>query len=295
MLSILIPTYHYHTLPLVEELVQQCELCAIPFEIIVQDDAPNSTCATTNNAINKIAHCSYHINRVNLGRGANINSMSEKAQYPWLLILDCDTFPTTNNFIKNYIAFIKEEKGTIAFGGIAYKEEVPQKEAMLRWVYGQKREALPLAIRKQHPNQNALTSNLLIAKDIFIKTLFTTTITQYGYEDLVLLYELEQQNNIVTHLDNNCYHLNLETSEAFIAKTKLALENLKKLHHEHPEMVKHSKIVRLYSLVQRWYLLPLLRFSFGLTHKSTLSNLRSAKPSLHLFDWYKIGYFSSIQ
>ena len=295
MLSILIPTYHYNTLPLVEELVQQCELCSIPFEIIVQDDAPDSTCATTNDAINEIAHCSYHINKANLGRGANINAMAQKAQFPWVLILDCDTFPATNHFIKNYITFIKEEKGAIAFGGIAYKEEAPQKEAMLRWVYGNKREALPLEIRKQHPNQNALTSNLLIAKDIFIKTPFTSTITQYGYEDLVLLYELEQQSSIVSHLDNCCYHLNLETSEAFISKTKLALENLKKLHHEHPEMVKHSKIVRLYTLVQRWYLLPLLRFAFDLTHKNTLANLRSAKPSLRLFDWYKIGYFSSIQ
>ena len=39
MLSILIPTYNYSVFPLVLELKNQADLLAIPYEVLVLDDA----------------------------------------------------------------------------------------------------------------------------------------------------------------------------------------------------------------------------------------------------------------
>ena len=88
MISILIPSYNYNTLPLVEELHSQAILENVVFEIIVQDDAsPENANKQINSEINKIANCRFERNKVTLGRGQNRNSLVAKANYSWLLFL----------------------------------------------------------------------------------------------------------------------------------------------------------------------------------------------------------------
>lgn len=182
MLSILIPTYNYNTFPLVLELHKQCLDCEIEFEILCQDDASGSNWNTENQKINSLDNCTFFINNSNLGRGNNINSLVEKSKYDFLLLMDCDTFPTQNDFIQKYCEVIPT--ASVVFGGILYEKKIPSKEQLLRWVYGNKREALSLENRNKKPNFNALTSNLLIKKEIISQYPFDATITNYGYEDL---------------------------------------------------------------------------------------------------------------
>lgn len=180
MLSILIPVYNYNVLELVTELVKQCDLCGINFEILCQDDASNSKENIQNQEINSFSNCSFFANEINLGRGKNINSLARKAKYDWLLILDCDTFPSNNNFIQNYISALSES-ANIIFGGIIYEDKRPSNEKLLRWIYGKERETSAL-----------LSSNLLIKKDIFLQYPFDESITKYGYEDLVFFSVLKR-------------------------------------------------------------------------------------------------------
>ena len=79
-----------------------------------------------NEIINSLENCSFFVNSNNLGRGKNINLLAEKAKYDYLLILDCDTFPTQNNFIKNYISTTNNIENLVVFGGIQYKKEKPE-------------------------------------------------------------------------------------------------------------------------------------------------------------------------
>ncbi|MEZ0129720.1 glycosyltransferase family 2 protein [Flavobacterium sp. LBUM151] len=151
MLSILIPVYNYNVLPLVNELVKQCSFNGIDFEILCQDDASNSSENILNQEINLLPNCSFFVNETNLGRGKNINSLSLKAIYDWLLILDCDTFPAQNDFVKKYIDAISNLKNNILFGGIIYENKKPENDQLLRWIYGNKRETVTI-----------LTSNLII-------------------------------------------------------------------------------------------------------------------------------------
>lgn len=292
MLSILIPTYNYNVYSLVSELHKQCMECKITFEILCQDDATDQI-ESENQKIDSLENCNFSKNLTNLGRGKNINSLAEKAQFKWLLIMDCDTFPTKNNYIQKYISEINEDE-KVFFGGIEYQKEKPNNDQLLRWIYGNSRETLSVEKRNSNPNENALTSNLLIQKKVFVSNKFDASITQYGYEDLLFLCELKKKGILVSHIDNSTYHLGLETSQQFLDKTKTALENLKLISETNSLDSSESKILRIYIFLKRFYLVSLISSLFKKTERKITNNLLSQKPSLLLFDLYKLGYYCSI-
>lgn len=294
MLSILIPIYNYNAFPLVSELRKQCLDCSMEFEIICQDDASNEF-ISENQAINTLENCGFSSNAFNLGRGKNINTLAQKAKFDWLLILDCDTFPKDQNFIQNYTTAIEENKSPIVFGGIVYESQKPEKEKLLRWIYGNKRETLSIEKRIQSPTNSALTSNLLIKKELFLQYPFDASITKYGYEDLCFLTVLGTQNISVSHIDNPTFHLNLETSEIFLEKTKTALENLAFIMESGVLETVDSKIIKAYSFLETMKLTEIIAAIFKKSEAGITANLLSNNPSILLFDCYKLGYFCQIK
>ena len=293
MLSILIPIYNYNAYPLILELHKQCLECEIEFEIVCQDDV-SSTYLPENNAINTLQNCSFSINKNNLGRGRNINSIAEKAKFNWLLILDCDVFPTDKYFIKNYIEAISSNIYKIIFGGISYESRTLENQKLLRWVYGSKRESLSVELRRKKPFSSALTSNILIEKELFIKNPFDNSIIKYGYEDMCLLSVLESNKNQILHINNPAFHLNLETSNQFLEKTKIALENLNFIIDANILNPKDLKIIKIYNFVKKNGLKKFVVFIFNKFEGRIIWNLLSEKPSLLLFDLYKLGYYCTI-
>jgi len=295
MLSILIPTYNYNVYPLVLELKLQADCLGIDYEILVQDDASFSELNIENKIINTNKNCFFFVNNSNLGRGKNINSLAEKAKHSWLLILDCDTFPVQKDFIKKYITIITNSDHRVIFGGIEYKKEKPEKEKLLRWVYGNKRESLSLKTRNEKPNSRALTSNLLIQKELFIKNSFNDSITKYGYEDLCFLAALQTKGIQVSHIDNPAFHLNLETSALFLDKTKTALENLAFIVDSKIINTIDSKIFIIHQLLQKLMLVKSTSYIFQKLESNIKTNLLSENPSLFLFDLYKLGYYCNLK
>ncbi len=293
MLSILIPIYNYNAYPLILELHKQCLECEIEFEIVCQDDV-SSTYLPENNAINTLQNCSFSINKNNLGRGRNINSIAEKAKLNWLLILDCDVFPTDKYFIKNYIEAISSNKNKIFFGGISYESRTLENQKLLRWVYGSKRESLPVELRQKNPFSSALTSNILIEKEVLTENPFDNSIIKYGYEDLCLLSVLESKKIQILHINNSAYHLNLETSNQFLEKTKTSLENLNFIIDANILNPKDLKIIKIYNFVKKNGLKKFVVFIFNKFEGRIIWNLLSEKPSLLLFDLYKLGYYCTI-
>lgn len=292
MLSILIPIFNYNSYPLVNELSKYCLESKIHFEILCQDDASNEF-LDENQIINTLENCNFSSNNSNLGRGKNRNKLADKAQHEWLLFMDCDTFPTQNNFIGNYICQInKEEK--VVFGGIEYQKEKPADDQLLRWIYGNARESLSVKKRNTNPNGNALTSNILIKKNVFLSNKFDESITKYGYEDLVFLSDLKKKGFIVKHIDNPIYHLGLEISQQFLDKTKIAIENLKILTATTSLDSSESKLLKVSILLKRLYLVNFVAYLFKKNERKMEQNLLSQSPSLMLFDLYKLGYFCSI-
>ena len=293
MISILIPTYDYSALPLAETLHLQCSQLGIPFEILCRDDASGSPINAENNRINELPNSSFSANETNLGRGKNINAMAADARHDWLILLDCDIWPTTENFIENYLAIIKSTDCNAAYGGIIYKDEKPKNEEMLRWIYGRKRESIPLEQRKNDPYGTTLTSNLAIRKDIFLQHLFHEDITEYGCEDIVFRHNLRESGVAIAQIDNLAYHLNLETSQTFLNKTKISLQNLSNLHESGLITASESQLIRAFTKLKSWKLDSMMAKLFKHWAKPAERNLLSKKPSLFVFDMYRLGYFCS--
>jgi len=144
MLSILLPTYDRDMLPLVEVLHQQCIEAAYPFEILVFDDASHSHWNPSNEKINSWPHCQFISHTENKGRAANRNALATAAKGTHFLFLDGDMMPQHADFIPRYLKAIQEHH--IIFGGIAYQTEKPTANFRLRWIYGKKREEIPMPL-----------------------------------------------------------------------------------------------------------------------------------------------------
>ena len=294
MISILIPTYNFNVFPLVQNLFQQCKKAEIHYEIMVLDDAStDKKTVEKNSRINKLANCSFQVLEENIGRSKIRNLLAEKANYDWLLFLDSDTFPSNSNFIQKYIDTLSNEISVI-FGGISYPEKTSENFS-LRHKYGSERESLPLTERLKNPYRSFITMGFAIKKEVFETIEFNENLAVYGYEDSVFGYELQEKNISLLHIDNPVIHLNLETNADFIKKSKLALRNLMDFYESGVIDGKTVKILKTYLKLKKINLLFGVRWFYRFSKNRLLKNLNSPKPSLFLFDLYRLGYLSSLK
>jgi GT2 family glycosyltransferase len=292
MLSILIPTYNYEVYELVKVLNKQAQDAKIEFEIIVLDDGSQKF-QTENNKINEFQFCTYEILKVNIGRSAIRNLLAKKAAFDNLLFLDSDTIPIETNFISNYLLQItKEEK--IVSGGILYPELKPKKNQLLRWKYGNSREALSAKIREENPYLRLLTLNFMIQKSVFEKVSFNEKIPNLRHEDTLFSYNLKQQNILVEHIENPVYHNGLDDFEVALKKENESLIALKYLVENQLIPYDYISLSKLFYTLKKIKLVFLLKVFYKTTKPILLKNLASKNPSLFIFDLYRLGYFSSL-
>lgn len=289
MLSIIIPIYNYDAFPLVKELHSQCLEAKIDFEIICIDDV-STLYAEANTAITNLSHCKLIVLQKNIGRSQIRNQLASQSQYKWLLFLDCDIFPKDSVFIKNYLQQITIGTHKVFSGGLVYAKNKPQNNELLRWVYGKSREEIPLIIRKKNPYLTALVSNIVIHKTVFETISFNENIKTYGYEDYFFIQQLKQNHIAVLPIENPVLHLNLETSVVFLQKTKTALETLFQISNNNNTVI-NTPLIKSYKKLDVLHFTALLSFIFQKTKPRLERQLLSKKPSLFVFDLYKIGYF----
>jgi len=296
MISILIPTYNFNTLPLVTELYNQITLENIEFEIIVQDDAsPINENTEINTKISEFNHCRFVRNETNLGRGQNRNALVAKAQYDWILLMDCDMFPKSKNFIKIYLRSIQKETQKAVFGGIIYFDEKPKKDEVLRWVFGKNREEIPLKKRLTSIYHYTLISNILLRKELLTTHPFDNEIYDYGYEDIVFILALKNHNIPITHIENPAFHLNLEKSAIFLEKFHSSLQNLKLVIDRGIIKYEDTALTRTYLKIEKLKMVKLAVFLFQFLKNRFTRNLLSDNPSIFIFDVYRLGYFCQLK
>ncbi len=293
MLSILIPTYNYNALPLVKELKQQCDAIEIIYDITVYDDCSPNPIAE-NNKINSLKNCNYTFLDQNIGRSAIRNSLAHNATYDTLLFLDVDTFPKNKDFIKKYIqAFTPQTE--IIYGGIEYQKETPDTSIILRWIYGKKREALSVIERKKNCYLRFLTLSFIIKKSVFNKIKFNETIPNLRHEDTLFALEAKKHKIHLLHINNPVIHLGLETSNQFLKKSLESVDVLKYFIDNNLLKSKDTSLSEIASKVKRLGLSTLFNFFYKISEPLIKRNLLSKKPSLILFDLYRLGYFLNLK
>lgn len=292
MLSILIPTYNCNIFNLVNVLSIQASDTSIKYEIIVLDDGSKKF-HSENNKINEFQFCTYEILKVNIGRSAIRNLLARKAQFDNLLFLDSDTLPIHDNFISNYISKISGNEKIVS-GGILYSVIKPQESQLLRWKYGNSKEALSAKAREKNPYLRLLTLNFMIKKTIFEKVIFNENIPNLRHEDTLFSYELKNHNIRVEHIDNPVYHLGLDEFESAIKKENESLIALKFLIENQLIPTDYIGLSKLFYRLKKMQVVFVLRVFHKITKPFLLKNLASKNPSLFIFDLYRLGYFASL-
>lgn len=292
MLSILIPVYNYDVFSLVEKLHKQAVGLNIEFEIICLDDSSVNFTAE-NQQINQFKNCSFIVLEKNIGRSAIRNLLAEKAVYENLLFLDADTIPVHNDFLSIYISQIDNSEKVI-YGGILYQNKRPSKEELLRWIYGQKREALNVSEREKNPYLSFLTLNFLIKKSIFSKVKFNENIPNLRHEDTLFSFELKQKKVQITHIENPVFHLGIEDGKIFLQKSEEAVLGLKNLIDSNLIYQDYVKLSHYFQIIKKNHLTTFVSFGFKIFRPLFIKQLLSNKPSLFLFDLYRLGYYCNI-
>lgn len=287
MLSVLIPVYNFQYVRLVETIHKQLMLSAIAFEIICLDDA-SELFTSENNRISKLSHTTYNILPTNLGRIATRQQLANSAKYDWLLFLDADVLPKSEEFIQNYLNGLNTDVDAI-YGGFAYHDEAPKSQYSLRWKYGKTKEEVSALIRNKAPYKIVISANFLIKKAVFLSINSQIDSKGYGYDNYFGAI-LKAQNRTVLHIDNEVYHLGIEDNATYLNKIKQAVETLHLLHKTSKITDSDNDLLGLFKTLKKYR----LHYIFGLFlkwfQKSFEKQLIGDHPSITLLQFYKLSY-----
>lgn len=289
MLSILIPTYNYSVYDLVERLHGEALSLGVDFEIIVLDDASEIE-IERNKHIDELPKCSYVKLTSNLGRTAARSELAKRARFDWLLFLDADTLPKSEAFLDEYLASL--EGADVVFGGVAYSENPPEKDRMLRWTYGHAREAKSVQKRMKSP-WFIISQNLCIRKATF-QDANVVNENYYGLDNL-FSDQLFRNKATIKHIDNPVYHLGLESNDKFITKALKAVETtviFEKRGMMHDNL---RPLQKAYKKLKRLGMIAAFKFVISRFKKSMERNFHSGKPNLFWFDLYRLNHYIELK
>jgi len=291
--SICIPIYNCNVYELVSTLHRQAVSTGYPFEILLIDDH-SSLRHEDNLKLQNFPNISYTGLNENRGRSKIRNLMAEKAQYPYLIFMDCDTEIDNPDYLENYL---KEIPLNVVVGGYQYSSAAPSKEYMLRWHYGVCREQRSAAQRNKQPNRSFSTFNFMIKREIWEKIRFNENISGYGHEDTLFGWELKQQGIAVKHIDNPILHKVLDDAGTFIKKTENSVHNLWKIYQDIPakeEFAQDNSLLKLSVFLRKNHLSGVVSLFFNFFKRLMYRNLISKRPCLRIFDFYRLGVMALV-
>jgi len=291
MISVLIPIYNFNVAKLVKDLHAQLSYANVEFEIILGDDA--SIEPHPNDKLTTLQGVTYFPLPENIGRAKMRNLLAEKANYPFLLFMDCDAAVLYSTYINNYLVEIsRNNKPVCIIGGVAYRSQKPNPKYNLRWQYGKKRETSDATIRNLKPYKSFTSFNAVFSKEIFDMVKFDEQISTYGNEDTFFGNQLRSANIPVIHINNALIHDGLDTNEEYLKKVETSIDNLIILLNANKidsNFINENRLLATYFKCRTFKLIPLLR----LLYKIFLPNIKQnilKKSSIFWLDLYKLGY-----
>lgn len=290
MLSVLIPVYNYDVRNLVRQVIEQCQLSQIQFELILLNDASDQSYHYIFEELISVSKVKFFENSKNCGRAASRNRLGNLAQFDWLLFLDCDVQLIHSNFIQTYLNAIKLGKQSVYYGSCCYDKFPPQKDQLkLHWKYGKLRENPPISKRIAHPYQTFHTVNFITHRSILLKHPFDETLSVYGHEDSLWAKTLQEHVIEIVQIENEVLHLGLYSSRIFLRKTASAVKNLLLLefHHKKLNTKLESTVKKIQSFLPGWLVFKLYKS----IERKLVRNLLSNNPKMIYLDIYKLGLY----
>ncbi len=288
MLSILIPTYNYNIVSLVDELHKQCVKCNIKFEIIALDDKSSKEIISINSSINKLNFTDYELSKSNKGIAITRQALVDKASYNWVLLIDADMKLKDSFYISNYVKAFKQNYDVV-FGGIIYENTPPDPNCVLRWKYGVTYEAINAENRNKKPYKITSAANILIKKNTYKNFCLDSIGNSYGM-DIYFGPQLKLNRIPVLHIDNQVYHLGLESSKTYLKKIRLAVETLLKLHNQNKIKLHENDLLKTFLFLKKTRFNYILSGLYKVFKQNLYKHLISKNPKTLLLQFFKISY-----
>lgn len=289
MLSVLIPVKNFDCSKLIKELHKQGETLGCPYEIIIAEDGTESDMLHLNSVADELRNSRRIVKKINIGRAAIRNLLATEAQYANLIFIDCDAVVEKADFLKTYATALAGHK--VVCGGMYHSGSIPNKHCTLRYRYEKEADkARDARTRNKAPYDRFTSFNFAIDKELFSSILFDTSITRYGYEDVLFGKELEKRGVEILHIENRLLHSGLEKNDVFLEKTELALTTLSEIK----DKIGDTPLLRTVDKLNRCHLVGLFMGYWKCNRKRLRKNLLGKSPSLLKFKIYKLGYYISL-
>lgn len=253
-LSIIIPVYNWNIGPLLEQLHSQCIDLGPDsgIEIIVVDDG-SSQRFDNEEVASRLALVQYHGLSPNQGRAVARNTLITLAKGDYMLFLDADMLPDSNDFVRTYVALMQRDMPVVV-GGLSYLQHKEAEVDAHFYIYkSQKTEAVEARLRQRSPWKYIFTSNILVKSSIVKEIGFDERFQGYGFEDVEWGLRLSKKYDVL-HIDNTCSHMGIVTKKEMFERMRQSIANYALLLHLHPEEKDKFSIV---AIAERLKPLPL--------------------------------------
>ena len=255
-LSVLIPFYRDNPSMLLSELLAQAERLR-GVEILIYDDGTldPKICATLAAQVKDASSpVTLLIAEQNMGRATARNTLQEKARGEWVLFLDADMRPGSEQFLSNYIALIEADAGDIIFGGFTVPETASRSEELHR-ALSEVSDCLAFSERQAAGPQYVATSNLCVRKAVLLAEPFDSGFVGWGWEDSEWAARVARRYTLI-HAENTALHLGLESDDTLLKRFKESAHNYKRFTSLHPDL---AQTLTLYRLTEKLRKFPLHR------------------------------------
>ena len=255
-LSVLVPFYHDNPSMLLSDLLEQAARLR-GVEILIYDDGtldPKICAILAAQVKDASSPVTLLIAEQNMGRATARNTLQEKARGEWVLFLDADMRPGSEQFLSNYLALIEANAGDIIFGGFTVPETATRSEKLHR-ALSEVSDCLALSERQAAGPQYVATSNLCVRKSVLLAEPFDSGFVGWGWEDSEWAARVARRYTLL-HADNTALHLGLESDDTLLKRFKESAHNYKRFTSLHPEL---AKTLTLYRLTEKLRKFPLHR------------------------------------
>ncbi len=268
-LSVLIPFYKDNASTLLQDL--DVQITNNPIEVLFYDDGTGDPVLTVQmrggiqtakGAVKLIT------NAANQGRSAARNGLFEAARADWVLFLDADMRPSSDNFLENYLRLVETDSTDIIFGGFEVETHQADPDRDLHRALSEISDCLTLDERQAGGPQYVASSNLCVRRQVLEIEPFDSGFTGWGWEDSEWAARVSKRFTLV-HVDNPAIHLGLETTATLLNRFATSGPNYLRFTKAHPELAERLPLYNISKSLGRLpgqsLMRPVLKF-FVKTH-----------------------------
>ncbi len=237
LLSIVVPYKDYPVADLAQELIGQAEQQSLPVELVFADDgsSEHKHAADLRQHFERAAiACTLLVSSRNVGRAAIRNRLAQEARGPYLLFLDADMLPDSDDFLRRYLEHALQGKLDIVCGGRSYLRLTSCREDRRLYRYfSQVTECVGAGVRNRHPLWYLLTNNLMVRRSLLLEHPYNERYHGWGFEDADWALRLRHAHAL--HIDNTASHMDLPSEQEMLEKFDDSRANFARIRRDVPE------------------------------------------------------------